>query len=410
MPCDPLRVGYVVKMYPRYSETFIVNEVLALERLGVSVEIFSLRAPVDTHFQDAIARVRAPVTYVGTDRPRIDDLWRVLSQTGAHMPQMWNELRAAGNEEARDVYQAALLATEIRVRELQHLHAHFATVATTVARLAARFAGLSYTFTAHAKDIFHESTRRDDLERKLTDAAGVVTVSDYNVAYLRREYGRAAAGVERVYNGIDLETFSYLPPVNRRPRILGIGRLVEKKGFSDLLEACARLLARGRDVDCRIIGAGPLEPELRAHAARLGLGASVCFLGPRPQSEIVREIRQASVCAAPCVLGTDGNRDGLPTVLLEAMALGTPCVATPVTGIPEVVRNGITGLLVPEHDPDALAHAIAELLDHENLRCDVARGARDLIERDFNIDRNSMRLHELFSAAAAGRSLLAEAG
>lgn len=410
MASDRLRVGYVVKMYPRYSETFVVNEILALERAGVSVEIFSLRAPVDTHFQDAIARVRAPVAYLGTDRPKVDDLWTAISRAGTGIPQMWRELRAAANEEARDVYQAALLATEAQARGLQHLHAHFATVATTVARLAARFTGLPYTFTAHAKDIFHESTRRDDLERKLSEAAGVVTVSDYNVAYLRSEYGAAAAGVQRIYNGIDLRTFSYRPPANRRPRILGVGRLVEKKGFSDLLEACARLAAAGRTVDCRIIGAGPLEADLRAHAARLGLETSVGFLGPRPQSEIVREIHEASVCAAPCVLGADGNRDGLPTVLLEAMALGTPCVATPVTGIPEVVHDGNTGLLVPEHDPDALAHAIERLLDSETLRCDLASGARDLIEREFDIDRNSARLRNVFGEAVAGRTLLAEAG
>lgn len=410
MPCEPLRVGYVVKMYPRYSETFIVNEILALERAGVSVEIFSLRAPVDTHFQDAIARVRAPVTYLGTDRPKVNDLWSALSRAGSQVPQFWEGLRSAGNEQAQDVYQAALLAREARARGLQHLHAHFATVATTVARLAARFTGLSYTFTAHAKDIFHENTLHADLERKLSDAAAVITVSDYNVAYLRREYGRAAACVERVYNGIDLETFAYTSPSRRLPRILAIGRLVEKKGFSDLLDACARLEAQGRNVDCRIVGAGPLESELRAQSARLGLQRSVTFLGPRPQREIIGEIGQASVCAVPCVLGTDGNRDGLPTVLLEAMALGTPCVATPVTGIPEVIHDGTTGLLVPERRPDALAHALARLLDDEPLRCALARGARDLIEREFDINRNSERLRELFGAAASRRELLAEAG
>lgn len=410
MSGNRLRVGYVLKMYPRYSETFIVNEILALEAAGVEVEIFSLRAPVDTHFQDAIARVRAPVTYLGAERPRIDDLWTALSQAGAANPGMWTGLRAATTEDARDVYQGALLAAGARARQLDHLHAHFATVATTVARLAARFSALSYTFTAHAKDIFHDDTRRDDLAAKLTDAAGVVTVSDYNVAYLRQEYGPAATSVERVYNGLDLQRFSYQAPAHRRPRIVAVGRLVEKKGFADLLDACARLAARGRAVDCRIIGAGPLEPELRAQAGRLGLEGDVTFLGPRPQAEIIREIREASVCAAPCVLGADGNRDGLPTVILEAMALGTPCVATPVTGIPEVIRDGLTGLLVPEHDPDALAVALERLLDDERLRCQVARGARDLIEREFDAARNSVRLHELFRAAAESRTLFAEAG
>jgi glycosyltransferase involved in cell wall biosynthesis len=410
VPVEPLRVGYILKMYPRYSETFVVNEILALERAGVAIEIFSLRPPVDTHFQDAIARVRAPVTYVGAERPKMEDLWTAISHATSRRPEMWDQLPCAAADDARDVYQASVLAAAAHDRGLQHFHAHFGTVATTVARLAARFAGLPYTFTAHAKDIFHESTRRDELERKLRDAAGVVTVSDYNVSYLRGEYGSAAAGVQRIYNGIDLEAFSYSAPMNRRARILGIGRLVEKKGFTDLVQACARLAAQGRAVDCRIIGAGALEADLRAQAARLGVHGSVVFLGPRPQSEIVREMAQASVCVAPCVRGSDGNRDGLPTVLLEAMALGTPCVATPVTGIPEVVHDGITGLLVPEHDPDALAVAIGRLLDDGELRCRLARNARALIEREFDIDRNTARLRALFSSVAASPTVFAEAG
>ena len=410
MAPDRLRIAYVLKMYPRYSETFVVNEILALERAGMSVEIFSLRAPVDTHFQDALARVRAPVTYLGTDRPKVDDFWNAIARAATTTPSMWSALRCAGDAEARDVYQAALLATEVLARGLQHIHAHFATVAATVARLAARFTGLPYTFTAHAKDIFHEDTRRDDLARKLRDAAAVVTVSDYNVDFLRREYGHAADTVERIYNGIDLTTFAFEPPVQRRPTILAVGRLVEKKGFADLIEACARLATRGRAVDCRIVGAGPLEADLRAHASRLGLDSSIHFLGPRPQSQIIEEIHHASVCAVPCVLGTDGNRDGLPTVILEAMALGTPCVATPVTGIPEVIRDGVTGLLVPEHEPAALAAALECVLDDEPLRCTLARAARDLVEREFDIERNSQQLARLFSRAIAAPGLLAEAG
>jgi len=410
MAPDLLRVGYVVKMYPRYSETFIVNEILALEAAGVSVEIFSLRAPVDAHFQDSISRVRSPVTYVGTDRPKADDLWTALTRAGAEAPQMWRELQTACDEHACDIYQAAVVAREARARSVQLLHAHFGTVATTVARLAARFADLPYTFTAHAKDIFHESTRRDDLERKLRDAAGVVTVSDYNVAYLREHYGPAAASVERIYNGLDLQRFPFRSPSNRRPTIIAVGRLVEKKGFRDLLDACAHLTARGATFECRIIGAGPLDVDLRAHATRLGLDSVVRFLGPRPQHEIIEQFRDASVCVVPCVVGDDGNRDGLPTVLLEAMALGTPCVATPVTGIPEVIHDGATGLLVPERDPEALSLAIERLLNSATLRCDLAIAARRLIEQDFDVARNTARLHALFRAAVTERTLLAEAG
>jgi glycosyltransferase involved in cell wall biosynthesis len=270
-----------------------------------------------------------------------------------------------------------------------------------VARLAARFAGLPYTFTAHAKDIFHADVRPQDLGRKLGEAAAVVTVSDYNRDYLRAAHGAVADRVERIYNGLELDRFPYTAPVDRPPHIVAVGRLVEKKGFADLIDACALLAGRGRSFTCQIAGAGELEGALLARVEHLGLAAVVELTGPRPQGQIVDLIRRAAVFAAPCVVGADGNRDGLPTVLLEAMALGTPCVSTPVTGIPEVVRHGETGLLVPEHAPAALAGAIERLFDDGDLRVALAGRARDLIEAEFDIHRNGARQRALFQAALA---------
>jgi colanic acid/amylovoran biosynthesis glycosyltransferase len=397
---DPLRVGYVVKMYPRYSETFIVTELLAHEEAGLPVEIFSLRPTDDTHFQDAIARVRAPVHYLPAEGLKAAGLWTAIEEASRVLPGLWGALEAARGEEARYVYQAVRLAHEAHRRGIRHLHAHFASSATTVARLAARFAGLPYTVTAHAKDIFHESVEPDDLRRKLGDAATVVTVSDYNLAYLRETYGPAAARVQRIYNGLDLERFPYASPADRPPQIVGVGRLVEKKGFADLIDACAHLTRRGRDFGCQIIGTGELADDLRARIERLGVQDRVQLTGPRPQSELRQHLHGAAVFAAPCIHAADGNRDGLPTVLLEAMALGVPCVSTDVTGIPEVVRDNETGLQVPQRDPAGLARAIERLLDDADLRVRLATQARRLIESEFDIRRNTVGLRAIFQAAA----------
>lgn len=403
-----MRVGYVVKRYPRYSETFIVNEILANEEAGLEVKIFSLFPPNDTRFQDLISRVRAPVDYLffPADGARADslsaegvravDFWAAIQRAAALVPGLRDLIAIAHGEEARDVYHALVLAEAARRSGIQHLHAHFASAATTVARIAARLAGVPFTFTAHAKDIFHDSVRPDDLRRKIEDAAAVVTVSEYNLAHLRREFATLGDKVERIYNGLDLSRFPFTPPGDRAPRIVSVGRLVEKKGLDDLLHACAILERRQTDFHCLIIGSGPLESALRRDVERLDLESRVELAGPRPQNEVIAALRGAAVFAGPYVVASDGNRDGLPTVVLEAMALGTPCVSTGVTGVPEVLHDGETGLLVRQRDPQSLASALERLLRDSAMRVRLAVSARRLIESQFDIRRNSASLRAMF--------------
>jgi colanic acid/amylovoran biosynthesis glycosyltransferase len=404
MRAEPMRVGYVVKRYPRFSETFIVNEILAHEAAGLDVEVFALYPPNDTHFQDAIARVRAPVTYLTAEGLRAADLWGAIQQAGAEVPGLWSRLELARGSDARAAYQGALLSRAVRRSGITHLHAHFATVAAEVARLAAGWAGIPYTVTAHAKDIFHESVTGVGLRRVLGDAAQVVTVSDHNVGYLRHDVGLEARGVTRIYNGIDLARFAWQAPrPDAPPHIISVGRFVEKKGLHDLVEACGLLRARGVDHRCTLVGSGPLEPSLRALVALRELQETVHFAGPRPQAEVIAMVGGAAVFAAPCRVADDGDRDGLPTVLLEAMALGTPVVATDVVGIPEIVRHGETGLLVPERDVEALAGALAQLLGSPSQRLRLSTGARTLMERSFDVATNAAALRDVF---ATGRSPL----
>jgi glycosyltransferase involved in cell wall biosynthesis len=396
----------VLKVYPRFSETFVVGELLAHQRAGLDVHVFSLRPPVEGRFHEMLARVRAPVVYLPACGQRCERLWRDLADAAGALPGLFRQLEALRDQAARDLHQGVLLAREVRERGITHLHAHFGTVAAGVARIAARLAGVPYSFTAHAKDIYWEGVDEAALRARVADAAAIVTVSDYNVARLRALHPPAAARIHRVYTGIDLDRFAFRDPAARPPVVVAVGRLVEKKGFPDLVDACALLAADGRDFSCRIVGAGPLAPALEERIAAAGVADRVELLGPRSQDEVRELVAGAAVLAAPCRVADDGDRDGLPTVLLESMALGTPCVSTPVTGIPEAVRDDETGLLVPQRDPAALAAALERLLADAELRARLGRAARALVERRFDIGRNSARMRSLLwsapIAAAAG--------
>jgi glycosyltransferase involved in cell wall biosynthesis len=403
LPQTTGRIGYVLKRYPRFSETFIVNEILAHEAAGQEIEIFSLRPVEETHFQDCLGRVRAPVTRLPEKPKSAEALWKLMQKARATLPGAWSVIGEMSEMDARDVAQGIELALACHDRSIAHLHAHFGTVATTVARLAAQLAGIGYTFTAHAKDIYFDYEENTHLAQKLHDAHRVITVSDYNLAYLRERFGPAAARVSRIYNGLDLERFGYADLSIHATDILAVGRLVEKKGFHILIEAVRLLRESGRNVHCRIVGGGDEARHLAAQIDAGNLRSVVELLGPRPQTEVMKMMREAAVFACPCVVGRDGNRDGLPTVLLEAMALGTPCVATDVTGIPELVRDGETGLCVPEGDPEALAMALARVLEDAALRQKLARAGRALVEREFDQHANAARLREIFAAVIAGQ-------
>ena len=395
----PAKVGYVLKRYPRFSETFVVNEILAHEAAGQPIEIFALRDVQETHFQDILGRVRAPVTRVPDRFSGAEAFWSLIAGARDRLPRGWEALGRMGAAEGRDVAQAIFIALACHDRGIGHLHAHFGTVSTTVARLAAALAGIRYSFTAHAKDIYFDYDEPQHLDLKIRDASSVVTVSDYNAGYLRDRFGAPATKLRRIYNGLDLGRFDYAPPRDGAGGILAVGRLVEKKGLHILIEAIRLLRAEGRDVSCRIVGHGEEHENLALQIEGAGLGDSVQLTGPLSQGDVMREMRAAALFACPCVVGADGNRDGLPTVLLEAMALGLPCVSTDVTGIPELVRDGETGLIAPEGDPEGLARAIAAMLDGSELRQRLSRAARRLIETDFDVNRNAAALRTIFDKA-----------
>jgi glycosyltransferase involved in cell wall biosynthesis len=401
-----VKVGYVVKMYPRFSETFILNEILQLEEQGTDVRIFSLKLPDDGKFHAELSRVRAPVTYLPSTL--VDQFKRAGAENRRLLkerPLRYLKVLAHVVRQRKPIYalkrmmQAAKVVAEAERADIRHLHAHFATSAARVAFYASMLSDLTFSFTAHAKDIYQEDKDEAHLREKLAAAKLVVTVSEYNRRHLLKVHD--GARVERVYNGIDLEKFGPADFRTTPPTVLSIGRLVEKKGVLDLVEACRTLKERGVPFRCEIVGKGELEPQIRSRVATLGLEDVISLPGPCPQDEVRDLYRRSDVFVAPCVVARNGNRDGLPTAILEAMASGLPVVSTPVTGIPEAVVNGETGALVPERDPEALADALQDLLEDPKLREKLGIAGRRRAEDLFELRSNVSRLRQLFSEAHA---------
>jgi glycosyltransferase involved in cell wall biosynthesis len=395
-----IRVAYVLKMYPRFSETFVLNELLELERQGVELHIFSLKRPNDGIVHADVARLHAPVTYLPESLrglvPR--QLPALRRNPRRYLGVLARAIRSRRLSSVKHVLQAGAIAPRLEAGGFTHVHAHFASGTTSVALHASRLTGVTYSFTAHAKDIFLDTVRPVDLARKLRGARFAVTVSDFNV----RRLTPLANGTPlvRVYNGLDLDSFVRNGVArDRPPLVLAVGRLIEKKGFADLVRACALLAADGTDFRCAIVGKGPLEPSLRDLISALGVERRVELAGPIPRERLLELYARAAVFAAPCVVAGDGNRDGLPTVLVEAMACGVPVVATPVTGIPELVEDEVTGLVVPEHDAEALAAALTRILDDAPLGKRLATAARARIENGFDLTKNVACLRALFEQA-----------
>ncbi|MEJ7763962.1 MAG: glycosyltransferase [Acidimicrobiales bacterium] len=375
-------VCYVLKRFPRLSETFIVNELLELHRQGERVSVLAISKPVEAAVHGFLEELDIPVTYL-PHRPLRQPLrtaagvavafmasprgWVVAARTCLWPPRMVG---------LRKLLQASVLRRELRHLGASHVHAHFATAAAGLAELVHRMGGPSYSVTSHAKDIWHEQVEDDDLRAKLGAARFVATVSQANVEHLTRVLGPGTP-VHLVPNSVDVRR---LGADERRPepgRVLAVARLVEKKGLEDLVAACA-LLGERRPVHLVVVGAGPLRDRLAAQGASLAVDLDL--LGAQSREVVLDELRRASAFALPCVVAADGDRDGLPTSVLEAMALGTPVVTTAVNGLADAVLDGETGLVVPEHDPPALAEALGRLLDEPALAARLAVAARQRVE------------------------------
>jgi len=418
-----LAIAYIVKAWPRLSETFILNEIVGLERRGVFIRIFSVKDPNPGPIHDRVALVRANVTYLSLSshwtsalpanfrslrrrpatylRTLLTAIVKVLRHRRRHRgsPALGRRALAA----VRHFLRAGYLADVLFGEPVTHLHAHFASSPALVALFTSRLTDVPYTLTAHAKDIY--VSHPDDLRAKLREARAVVTCTEYNRRHLLRRYsGECGGKLYRVYHGLDLSQFPLAASHAPEPDgavILSVARLVEKKGLDDLIAAVEILRRRGRRLRLEIIGTGPLRGTLEAQAKHLGLEDRVRLLGPQPHEAVRRAYGRASVFALPCRVAADGDRDGIPNVLLEAVASGVPVVSTHVSGIPELIESEHGGLLVEPNNPGMLADALDRILQSPELRARLTRAARAKLEAHFSLDQCSAGLLALFQAVLA---------
>lgn len=403
-----MHIGYVLKKFPRASETFILNEILALQRQGVDVTVFSLNRPDDGVFHPGLAELKHPVVYLPT---RKSEAWlaflrerrdRLRARAAALFGQ-FDELLTAGRPDLWQLLGSGLDLAELAQRHgVQHLHAHFATVAALAARCAAALGGVPFSVTCHAKDIYREGVVPAQFQRLLSPAAFAVTVCEANRRWIETELaGDAPLDVRVLYNGVDTERFH---PQNRQPSrtptVLAVGRLVEKKGFHVLLDALALLARDGRAPRCVLVGDGEEREALLERSRRLGL-RDVEFAGMKNHDEVRAMVQSATVMALPCIVGQDGNRDALPTVLLEALAAGLPVISTAIAGVEEIVDGGRAGVLVPAGEPAPLAQALAELLGDAARRERLAAAGRARAERLFSLEHNVSVLRAWFADPVA---------
>lgn len=404
-----MRVAFVLKGYPRLSETFIAQEIAALERRGLPLTIVSLRRPTDARRHPVHDEIRAPLLYLPEyllrEPLRVFRAWWRIRRMSSYSKVFRIWLRDLARDPTpnrmRRFGQALVLAAELPA-DVTRLHAHFLHTPASVARYAALLRGLPWSGSAHAKDIW--TTPEWEKRDKLASCEWLVTCTAAN-----REHLAALAPpgrVELVYHGVDLARFPPKPFAGGSPAggpvvILSVARLIEKKGVEVLLEALARL---SPELHWKFVqvGDGPLKGRLRHQASTLGLSGKITWRGALTQDELLVEYRNADLFALASRVARDGDRDGLPNVLLEAQSQGLPCVATRVSAIPELVRDGHTGLLVRENDPDALARALEGLIASPARRQALGVAGQARVTEIFGLDANVEPLARNFGLSAAG--------
>ena len=407
---QPVRVGYVLKMFPRLSETFILNEVLELEQQGLELHIFSLKRPAEEVFHAQTKLVRSPITYLP------EKIYYAPLRVFRGQFHVWRKFRRAWWRALRNALRAVRAKRDIdamlafcqacwlihELRGIRHLHAHYANVPAKVALIVHRITGASYSITTHAKDIFQDDPfASTKLQERMARARFVVANSRFSARQIRA--GLNGQGeIHTVYNGLDLDVFPLRKTGPREPIILSVGRLVEKKGFCDLIAACQLLKERKVRFICELVGTGRLSSVLKERIRSCGVSDYVKMIGPLSQEALREHYERAMVFTLPCIRAADGDRDILPNVVKEAMAVGIPVVTTQLDGIEELIEDGVSGLLVQPGDAPALAEKLELLLNDFKLRQRLAIQGRKVIEERFDRRTNVAQLRKLLIDAMQG--------
>ena len=391
-----IKLAYLFERFPSFTQTFCYREVMELRRQGCAPTVFSIRPSEEGPAENWDAGLVRQINFLPEEKSLVREVQDAIRQgelprAAAEAIENWGR-----QTDFLRLYQAACIG--VRLPKGIHVHAHFAGMAARTAYWIKQFFAIPFSFTAHANDIFVPRSFAIGLDRLVETASFVVTESDYAANYLRERFPQTAAKIQCVYNGIDLPSFPRADFAASVPLLISVGRLIEKKGFSDLIAACQILAESGCNFRCEIIGEGPLENDLRAQIENSSLRERVTLAGAQSQAEIKRRLAAAHVFVLACKTDSSGGSDNLPTVIMEAMATGLPVVSTTLAGIPEMVQPGITGELVPPGAPQELANAIEQIITNPARARELGEQGFVIAQKKFSIEASVKNLLALFPA------------
>ncbi len=403
----PKSIGIILKGYPRLSETFIAEEIHALEQAGVALTLFSLRHPTDPETHPVHRAIRAPVVYLPEylyrEPVRVLRAWWKARHSRRYpeaRQTWWRDLkRDPSANRIRRFGQALVLAAELPA-EIELLYAHFLHTPASVARYAGILRQIPWSCSAHAKDIW--TIPAWEKKQKLAHCRWLTTCTRANFAHLR-ELADDPGKVALNYHGLALSRFPGDPPryadrdgndPAHPVRILSVGRAVAKKGYPGLLEALAAL-PRNLHWELTHIGGGPLLAACKQQAQALGIAARINWLGAQSQQSVINCYRRSEFFALNCRIAADGDRDGLPNVLVEAQSQGLAVVSTRLSGVPELIEDGVNGLLVEPDDQGALGDALNRLITDPQLRRQLGTAGREVVRARFDMSKNFEQLHRM---------------
>jgi colanic acid/amylovoran biosynthesis glycosyltransferase len=389
--------AYLFERFPSFGQTFCYREVAELYRQGITPPIFSIRNPKDEPPQDWDTRIVRRVHYLPEEKELLEEVQRA-SKKRRLGPAVIAALDDWGRRtDFLRLYQAVYVGLRLQDLGIDHVHAHFAGMAARTAFWIAKFFPITFSFTAHANDIFAPRNFEIGLEKLIQRARLIITETDYSEKFLRERFPERADRIHRIYNGLNLAEFGHANFSSDPPLIVAIGRLIPKKGFANLIRACGLLVEHRISFRCEIFGEGPLENQLRAQIEDLGLQERVQLLGAKPQHDLREHLARANVFVMPSVAEAEGGMDNLPTVIMEAMAAGLPVVSTRIGGIPEMIVENETGFLVQPEDAMALVGAIEKVTNDRSLGRRLGQAGYERAQKLFSIEKNARDLCALLN-------------
>ncbi len=398
----PFRIIYIVEKFPSSTEYFILNEILALEKRGFKIYLLILRKQRKHLDISEIKNLKSHIIYLPKIYfylpfiffPFFRSPFSIFPFSNFHLHSPFSFLKYL-----RNYCISKYFTSQLKNMQVHHIHAHFGFIATDIAKILSQLMKVTYSFTAHAQDIYLNQT---NIVQKVADASFVITCTEYNRTFLNKlTKGQYAAKLYTIYHGIDISRWkkSEIPNSgnkNDNIEIVSVARLVEKKGLIYLLKAIRLLTGNGTKIHCIIIGNGPLQKQLKRFIIKNNLTHCVHLKGLISQKEVKQQVAGSDIFVLPCIMAKNGDRDGLPNVLLEAIAMGIPVISTNISAISELIENGKTGLLVPEKNETALADAILRLNNDIQLYTRITDNGKRKVKENFDIEISTNKLVAVF--------------